>query len=464
MDVGGDGTTKRSVRTAVLGVALAVTASAALASAQAIGAPTTGSAPDPTVATTLSGGGSSAQALTVVEGTPVSDTATVSGEELFRATDVVAYAIYADSACTQLVRQAGAASVSAGGVAASSEAVTLSSGTYYWQASYVDPDATGKEPSTSPCGSEVETVTATPKVELVAPPSISTQVGTPFAITATVTEGGAPRSGVVVTFTVFGSNPQTGSSATNAAGQATFSYAGGNAGVDRIVASFVDSAGQTVISNEVTKTWAAKEVLAFKHAPLPPPVLGKSVNVEPVSGVVLVKLPTGSQLTLGLAKGVGFSALGEPRQIPVGSTLDTSKGTARVITATASRGKLQTGEFTAGIFKILQARKQRGLTDLVIVDAIARTVCATVGKKAQTASTKHLSAKVLGLLKGNAHGKFTTKGQYSAATVRGTSWAVTNRCDGTLTVVRRGVVSVRDFARRKTITLHVGQSYLAKAP
>ena len=462
MDVGGGGTTKRGMRTAVLGVALAATASAALGSAQASGAPPPPSVPGPTVATTLSGGGNSAQALTVVEGTPVSDTATVSGEELFRATDMVAYAIYADSACTQLVRQAGAVSVGAGGVAASSEAVTLSPGTYYWQASYLDPDATGKEPSTSPCGSEVETVTARPKVELVPPPAISTQVGTPFAITATVTEGGAPRSGVVVTFTVFGSNPQTGSSATNAAGQATFSYAGGNAGIDRIVASFVDSAGQTVISNEVTKTWAAKEVLAFKQPPLPPPVLGKSVNVELVSGVVLVKLPTGSQLTL--AKGVGFSALGEPRQIPVGSTLDTSKGTARVITATAARGKLQTGEFTAGIFKVLQARKQRGLTDLVIVDAVARTVCATVGKKAQIASTKHLSGKVLGLLKGNAHGKFTTKGQYSAATVRGTSWAVTNRCDGTLTVVRRGVVSVRDFVRRKTITLHVGQSYLAKAP
>jgi hypothetical protein len=41
---------------------------------------------------------------------------------------------------------------------------------------------------------------------------------------------------------------------------------------------------------------------------------------------------------------------------------------------------------------------------------------------------------------------------------------VANRCDGTLTQVSRGVVSVRDFALRKTITLRAGQRYLAKAP
>jgi ferric-dicitrate binding protein FerR (iron transport regulator) len=75
-----------------------------------------------------------------------------------------------------------------------------------------------------------------------------------------------------------------------------------------------------------------------------------------------------------------------------------------------------------------------------------------------------LSKKVVGLLKGSAHGKFATTGQYSATTVRGTIWSVANRCDGTLTQVSRGVVSVRDFARRKTITLRAGQHYLAKAP
>jgi hypothetical protein len=75
-----------------------------------------------------------------------------------------------------------------------------------------------------------------------------------------------------------------------------------------------------------------------------------------------------------------------------------------------------------------------------------------------------VSHRVLGLLKGSAHGKYTTTGTYSAATVRGTIWSVANRCDGTFTAVTRGVVSVRDLVRRKTITLRAGQHYLAKAP
>ena len=89
-------------------------------------------------------------------------------------------------------------------------------------------------------------------------------------------------------------------------------------------------------------------------------------------------------------------------------------------------------------------------------------MCATFGKGARVAA--HLSSKVLGRLSSNAHGKFTTHGQYSAATVRGTQWTVTNQCDGTLTKVKRGVVSVRDFRLRRTITLFTGQSYLARAP
>jgi hypothetical protein len=112
---------------------------------------------------------------------------------------------------------------------------------------------------------------------------------------------------------------------------------------------------------------------------------------------------------------------------------------------------------------LLQARKQKGLTELDIMDAhSARQVCATLGKRAAVAAK--LSSKVLGRLNANAHGKFTTKGQYSAATVRGTVWSVSNQCDGTLTKVQRGVVSVRDFVRRKTITLFTGQHYLARPP
>jgi hypothetical protein len=220
-------------------------------------------------------------------------------------------------------------------------------------------------------------------------------------------------------------------------------------------------------------------------ATLPPPVLGETVNVEPVSGEVFVKLPPGyasastasladplqapallATATESLSKGIGFIPLREARQIPVGSVLETTGGVARIATATSKPKEQQFGDFGAGIFKLLQARKQKGLTDLDMIDnRSARQVCATVGKgKGKALAAKHLSSTVLGRINASGHGHFTVRGQYSAATVRGTVWNVGNRCEGTLTQVKRGVVSVRDFRRRKTITLFTGQSYLAKAP
>ncbi len=158
--------------------------------------------------------------------------------------------------------------------------------------------------------------------------------------------------------------------------------------------------------------------------------------------------------------------LTEARQIPVGSILETTHGVVGITTATTAspKGKLQSGDFGAGIFKLLQGRRQKGLTELDIINNFnARQVCTTLGKRARIASS-HLSSKVLGQLNSSGHGHFTARGQDSAATVRGTVWSVKNQCDGTLTHVKRGVVTVRDFIRRKTITLFTGQSYLARGP
>ena len=243
----------------------------------------------------------------------------------------------------------------------------------------------------------------------------------------------------------------------------------------RAVAS--NSAGSATGPNQTLVTPA--------DPPPPPPVLGKTVNVTPVSGIVYIELPPGATLAstasvspfspfspfaLGaqaveaLTKGQAFIPLTEARQIPVGSVLETTGGVARIATATATAGQQQFGDFGAGIFKLLQNRKQKGLTDLDLIDNhSAHQVCASVGKKARTAAT-HLSSKVLGRLNASGHGHFTVRGRYSAATVRGTVWSVGDRCEGTLTKVTRGVVVVRDFRRRKTITLFTGQSYLARGP
>src|SRR5690242_13569035 len=68
--------------------------------------------------------------------------------------------------------------------------------------------------------------------------------------------------------------------------------------------------------------------------PLPPPVAGKKVNAVPAGGTVKVKLP-GKK---------GFATLKVGEQIPVGTTVDTTKG--RITLVTAARGsKTSQGDF-----------------------------------------------------------------------------------------------------------------------
>jgi hypothetical protein len=118
--------------------------------------PKTAVTPQPTsLSTSLSGGGKTGESITVPEGTAVSDQATLSGKDAAGASGKVAYKVYSDKECTKEVASAGEVTVS-GGTVPASEAKTLSSGTYYWQASYGG-DA-GNEKSASRCGAEVLTV------------------------------------------------------------------------------------------------------------------------------------------------------------------------------------------------------------------------------------------------------------------------------------------------------------------
>jgi hypothetical protein len=64
---------------------------------------------------------------------------------------------------------------------------------------------------------------------------------------------------------------------------------------------------------------------------------------------------------------------------------------------------------------------------------------------------------------GKGTGKFRTKSRFSSATVRGTNWLSIDRCDGSLTVVREGIVEVFDFTLRKTVQVGAGEQYLAPA-
>ena len=232
----------------------------------------------------------------------------------------------------------------------------------------------------------------------------------------------------------------------------------------RLVAT--NSAGTTVGPDQTFITAASPS------AP-PPPVLGKAVNVSPVSGHVFILLPPGKSLGAGdrsaLAKGQGFVPLTEARQIPTGSEVDALHGSLTMTSNTGKVGKTQTATLAGGVFKLSQVRKgiTKGLTTFKLVESAFQGApsygTCEAKPKASDATIASLSSKTLQLLKVSGHGKFRTTGRYSSATVRGTIYTVADKCNGTLTHVIRDTVLVDDFVRHKTILLRAGQSYLATA-
>jgi hypothetical protein len=116
-----------------------------------------GEAAETTLTTSLSGGGQSGEAIAVPAGTPVTDQATLAGENASTAEGTVSYDVYSDPECSTLVTTAGPVAASEGEVPPSQAAVLYVPGAYYWQASYSGDANNGS--SASECGAETETVT-----------------------------------------------------------------------------------------------------------------------------------------------------------------------------------------------------------------------------------------------------------------------------------------------------------------
>lgn len=195
------------------------------------------------------------------------------------------------------------------------------------------------------------------------------------------------------------------------------------------------------------------------------PQLGTRTVLERMTGSVKV-LPKGgsSAARASQKKGQRFTPLAQPREIAIGSQIDSRKGRARITSSSNSSDGIQESEFFGGVFQVLQSRKRsaKGLTDLLLKGGSFRSCRSGRGKGASVA--RRLSRRTIRRLRSNAKGRFRTRGRYSSATVRGTLFTVTDRCDGTLTTVTRGKVAVRDNRRRKTIIVRAGKRYLARAP
>jgi hypothetical protein len=188
---------------------------------------------------------------------------------------------------------------------------------------------------------------------------------------------------------------------------------------------------------------------------LPAPRFARAVNVEVVSGTVRIRLP-GKH---------GFSPLSSAAQLPFGTIVDARRGRVKITAAADAAGHLQVGEFYEGEFKLRQVRRPKPVVELELFGSsfagcrVAQR--STARARARGASDAPSSKRKIRHLWGDANGRWRTTGRVSSATVRGTIWRVEDRCDATVTRVRRGSVSVGDNARKRTVTVSAGHSYVA---
>jgi hypothetical protein len=173
----------------------------------------------------------------------------------------------------------------------------------------------------------------------------------------------------------------------------------------------------------------------------PQPEFKETVVVDEVSGTVKVRLAGTNR----------FVALDSVRDVPMGSEIDARKGVVELVSVASEGGAPQTAKFSEGVFRVTQSG---AVTVLTLTEKLS---CGTAGK-ASTAAKKAKKRR----LWGDGSGKFRTKGKHSAATVVGTKWLVADTCTTTLTRVVRGKVKVRDFVKRKTVTVKAGGRYTAR--
>ena len=163
----------------------------------------------------------------------------------------------------------------------------------------------------------------------------------------------------------------------------------------------------------------------------------------------------GSVLDPAAWKPAGSPRMATRAEVPFDSEIDASH--ARIaLTSALPSGRTQTGRFGGGRFQL--RRWLAGAT------STSTSAVAPVRGRAGT----RLSGRRPPFPRGggaadhlwghDSGGRFRTHGRHSQATVRGTRWLVSDRCDGTLTLVTKGSVVGADTVRHRRLVLHAGRA------
>jgi len=262
---------------------------------------------------------------------------------------------------------------------------------------------------------------------------------------------GVGDADAVVRWSVGGTNSGSGDTKTRSSGRASFEIVGANPGTDTITAYADLNDNEEHDPNEpqreATVDWTGPDA----------PKLGEEVNLKPVSGRVLIKLPSNARVAgkWAHAAQASFVPLEDVEQVPIGAELDTTAGRVQLTSSTGEPNVVQTSEFYSGRFTVAQSSKaDDGLTELRLSESLA---CRSSRGGKLTAAARRSRR-----LWGNGKGRFRTRGRHSTATVRGTIWLTKDTCDSTTTVVRSGTVTVRDFSKRRNVKVKKGKRYVAR--
>ena len=187
-------------------------------------------------------------------------------------------------------------------------------------------------------------------------------------------------------------------------------------------------------------------------APLPAPVgapdVGENVTVAPLAGQVLIAPAT----TQAPSTNPAIQAqLRTANEVPVGSTINASKGTVAIEAVTTTPDGPRTvgrAEVTGGVFTVTQV----GDSEPALRMARGIRPCQRARASAVPPEAR---------MRIRARGRFRTVGGYGRGAGRGTEWAMRERCDGTVFQVFEGTVRVHDYRRRLSFDVRAGRCYLA---
>jgi hypothetical protein len=195
-----------------------------------------------------------------------------------------------------------------------------------------------------------------------------------------------------------------------------------------------------------------------------PPVLGRTAVARPTSGTIRIRRPGTKR----------FILLDDAESIAMGTEVDSRQGTVALFFVTTKAGRTASASIGEGRVLVTQPpeldRGQRpGRLTLSgpLAGCAAKRVAARRGRVVAHAARSD-EPPAGRRIKVRAKGRIKTQGRHGSAIVRGTRWIMVDRCasdpsPGTLVSVQEGVVAVRDFTLRRTVSVRRGERYLARS-